>query len=178
MSLAAGLAVAAVVVPVSSAHSTGWWWTVQKANQTMLWWSATHHLDTTCRGIGPSIASPCVEYKATVPTVNGDLQAEKGQPHPSSTTRAASWASCRSASARKTSSASEQQGCSSALTSSAGGGQGRGSTYVAHTRRAESRVARLRRPRLLRLRSPPPLRHRRPRTQSGHVGCSTRLIKL
>jgi hypothetical protein len=78
--LAAGLAAAAVVVPASSAHPTGWWWTVQKANQTMFWWSATHHLDTTCRGIGPSIASPFVEYKATEPTVNGDLQAEQGQP--------------------------------------------------------------------------------------------------
>ena len=54
-SVAGALAVAAVVVPVSSAHPSGWWWTVHKANQTSFWWSATHHLDTTCKGIGSSI---------------------------------------------------------------------------------------------------------------------------
>jgi hypothetical protein len=79
-SLTAALAVAAAVTPVSSAHPSGWWWTVQQANQTTFWWSATHHLDTTCKGIGPSIASPYTEYKATKPTVNGDKQAEQGQP--------------------------------------------------------------------------------------------------
>ena len=46
----------------------------------MFWWSATHHLDTTCKGIGGSIVSPFAEYKATYPTVAGDLQPEKGQP--------------------------------------------------------------------------------------------------
>jgi hypothetical protein len=78
--LAAALAVAAAVAPVSSAHPSGWWWTVKQATQTTFWWSATHRLDTTCKGIGPSIASLYTEYKSTRPTVNGDRQAEQGQP--------------------------------------------------------------------------------------------------
>ncbi len=78
--LAAALAVAAAVAPVALSHPNGWWWTAQKANQAIFWWSATHGLDTTCRGAGQSIVSPFVEYKATKPRVNGDRQAEKGQP--------------------------------------------------------------------------------------------------
>jgi hypothetical protein len=73
------VAAGAVVAPVASGHPSGWWWTVQQANQTTFWWSATHHLDTTCKGIGPSIASPYSEVKLTEPTVNGDRQAEPGQ---------------------------------------------------------------------------------------------------
>ena len=59
----------------------------------------------------------------------------------SSTMRAGLWASCRSVWARKTSSASERRGCSSASISRAGGGHGRGWTCVARTRRAESPAA-------------------------------------
>ena len=79
-SLAAALAAAAAAGTAAAAHPTGWWWTVQQANQVTFWWSATHHLETTCTGSGPSIASPYSEYEATRPTVNGDRQAEPGRP--------------------------------------------------------------------------------------------------
>jgi len=78
--LAAALLGAVLVAPVSSAHSSGWWWTVQQANHMTFWWSATHHLDTACTGIGAPLTSPYSEVKATKPAVNGDRQAEQGRP--------------------------------------------------------------------------------------------------
>jgi hypothetical protein len=79
-SVLAASAVAAAVVSVACAHPGGWWWTVQKTNQSMFWWSATHGLDTTCRGVGPRISSPFVEYNPAKPTEHGTRQAEVGQP--------------------------------------------------------------------------------------------------